>query len=81
MQTRPTLVPREIEKYDTENCSLRQGDEEVKQKYIYFDKFAQYFGLKTNLPQGLEENEDKTKSSLQIRVWRYDNKNNGFLLI
>lgn len=44
MQTRPTLVPRETEKYDTANCSLRQGDEEIKKeknKNIY---------ILTNLP-------------------------------
>ena len=39
--------------------SLRQGDEEVnkriKQKINILNKFAQYFGLKTNLLQGLKE--------------------------
>ena len=44
-------------KYDKANWSLRQGDEEVdklnKTKIYIFKQIVQYFGLKTNLLQGL----------------------------
>ena len=43
--------------YETANWSLQQGDEEVnkriEQKMYIFKQIAQYFGLKTNLLQGL----------------------------
>ena len=46
-----------VEKYKTANWSLWQGDEEVnkkmKQKIYIFKQIARYFGLKTNLLQGL----------------------------
>ena len=38
---------------ETANWSLRQGDEEVNKKYM-FKQNAQYFGLKTDLFQGLK---------------------------
>ena len=50
-----------------------------KTKMYIFKQIAQYFGLKTNLLQGLKEKKKKkiTKNSLQIRIWKCDNKNNG----
>ena len=49
-----------VEKYETANWSLQQGDEEVnkriKQKTYIFKQIAQYFGLKTNPLQGLNPN-------------------------
>ena len=47
-----------VEKYETANWSLPQGDEKVNKrtKYIYiFKQIVQCFGLKTNLLQGLKE--------------------------
>ena len=50
--------------------------------YIFFQKFAQHFGLKQTLAfKAYKKNEDKTKGSLQIRVWKNENKNNRLLLV
>ena len=69
-----------VEKSETANWSLRQGDEEVnkriKQKNIYiyiFNQIAQYFSLKTNLLQGLKEKWTKKK---QEKIWKCGNKKN-----
>ena len=46
---------------------------------MYLNKFAQYFGLKTNLLRGLKE-KDKTKTSFntneRLKIWKKKKKKN-----
>ena len=60
-----------VEKFETANWSLGQGDEEVdkriiEKKYI-FKQIAQYFGLKTNLLQGLKEKKRKKEQKIRYK--------------
>ena len=74
-----------LETYETANWSLRQGDEEVnkriRQKYIYLNKLANISVWKQTFFRGQKKNENKTKSSLQIGIWKCDNKDNRLLLV
>ena len=70
------LIIQEIIKRQTDPYTARRwiSKQNNKTKSIYIFK---------NLPNisVYKKNEDKTKSSLQIRVWKNENKNNRLLLV
>ena len=56
-----------------------KDDEQVNKRIIqkiYLKKFAHYFDMKVKPSSGAKKNENKTKRSLQIRVWKYKNEIN-----
>ena len=61
-----------------------KDDEQVNKRIIqkiYLKKFAHYFDMKVKPSSGAKKNENKTKRSLQIRVWKYKNEINRLWLV
>ena len=60
-----------VEKFETANWSLWQGDEEVDKRIIekiyIFKQIAQYFGLKTNLLYRLKEKKRTKEQKIRYK--------------